>query len=66
MKDLSKREQSNTRINSAERENLEARIEKMKRVLDSLKGKTVSFSGEYAHYFKLEIYDKDGIFLGYR
>ena len=51
---------------SAERENLEARIEKMKRVLDSLKGKAVSFSGEYAHYFKLEIYDKDGIFLGYR
>ena len=51
---------------SAERENLEARIEKMKRVLDSLKGKAVSFSREYAHYFKLEIYDKDGIFLGYR
>ena len=51
---------------SAERENLEARIEKMKRVLDSMKGKAVSFSGEYAHYFKLEIYDKDGIFLGYR
>lgn len=51
---------------SAERENLEARIEKMKRVLDSVKGKAVSFSGEYAHYFKLEIYDKDGTFLGYR
>ena len=31
-----------------------------------MKGKAVSFSGEYAHYFKLEIYDKDGIFLGYR
>jgi transposase len=51
---------------SAERENLEARIEKMKHALDSIKGKQVQFSGEYTHYFKLEIYDKDGTFIGYR
>ncbi len=51
---------------SAERENLEERIEKMKHALDSMKGKQVQFSSEYTHYFKLEIYDKDGTFLGYR
>jgi hypothetical protein len=38
----------------------------MKHALDSMKGKQVQFSSEYTHYFKLEIYDKDGTFLGCR
>ena len=38
----------------------------MEDCLDGLKGKEVSLGGDYTKYFKLEIYDKDNTFLGYR
>lgn len=51
---------------AAECEQLEARLERMAKYLDKIKGKAVSISGGYNDYFHLEIYDKDGTFLGYR
>lgn len=51
---------------AAEHEQLEARLERMAKNLDKIKGKAVSISGGYSDYFHLEIYDRDGTFLGYR
>ena len=51
---------------ASERGKLEDKIEKMEDCLDGLKGKEVSLGGDYTKYFKLEIYDKDNTFLGYR
>lgn len=51
---------------AAEHEQLEARLERMSKYLDKIKGKSVSISEGYRDYFHLLIYDKDGTFLGYR
>jgi len=40
-------------------------LECMVKYLDKIKGKPVSFSGGYNEYYHLEIYDKNGTFLGY-
>lgn len=48
---------------SAEHEKVEAKIDRMKKYLDSIKGKKVSISDGYKDYFTLEIYEPDGTFL---
>lgn len=48
---------------SAEREQLEAKIERMKKCLDQWKGQTRTIAEGFKTYFNLEIYDKDGTFL---
>ena len=48
---------------SAEHEKVEAKIDRMKKYLDSIKGKKVSISDGYKDYFTLEIYETDGTFL---
>lgn len=53
---------SDTRA-AAEHEKTESKIERMKKYLDSIKGKTVTISEGYKEYFHLEIYEPDGTFL---
>jgi hypothetical protein len=48
---------------SAEHEKVEAKIDRMARYLDSIKGKKVSVGEGYKQYFNLEIYEPDGTFL---
>lgn len=48
---------------AAEREQIDARMERMMRCLNSLKGQKVSISEGYKQYFDLEIYEGDGTFL---
>jgi transposase len=48
---------------SAEHEKVEAKIDRMARYLDSIKGKKVSVGEGYKQYFNLEIYELDGTFL---
>lgn len=47
----------------AEHEKVEAKIDRMKKYLDSIKGKKTSISEGYKDYFHLEIYEPDGTFL---
>lgn len=51
---------------AAEHEQIEARIDRMEKYLDSVKGHKVTFGEIYRKYFKLEIYEQDGTFLYYR
>lgn len=48
---------------AAEREQIDARMERMMRYLETLKGQKVSISEAYKEYFHLEIYEEDGTFL---
>ena len=48
---------------AAEREQIDARMERMMRYLNSLKGQKVSIGEGYKQYFHLEIYEEDGTFL---
>ena len=48
---------------AAEREQIDARMERMMRYLNSLKGQKVTISEGYKEYFHLEIYEEDGTFL---
>lgn len=47
----------------AEHEKVEAKIDRMKKYLDSIRGKRTSISEGYKDYFHLEIYEPDGTFL---
>ena len=48
---------------AAEREQIDARMERMMQYLNSLKGQKVSIGEGYKQYFDLEIYEEDGTFL---
>lgn len=48
---------------TAEHEKTESKIDRMKKYLDSIKGKAVTISEGYKEYFHLEIYEPDGTFL---
>ena len=48
---------------AAEREQIDARMERMMRYLNSLKGQKVTIGEGYKEYFHLEIYEEDGTFL---
>lgn len=48
---------------AVEREQIDARMERMMRYLDSIKGQKVTISEGYKQYFNLEIYEPDGTFL---
>ena len=48
---------------AAEREQIDARMERMMRYLNSLKGQKVTISEGYKEYFHLETYEEDGTFL---
>lgn len=47
----------------AEHEQIEAKIDRMTKYLDSIKGKKVKVGDGFRKYFHLEIYEKDGTFL---
>jgi len=47
----------------SEREQLEAKIERMKKCLEQWKGQTRTIAEGFKTYFHLEIYEKDGTFL---
>ena len=51
---------------AAEHEQIEARIDRMAKYLDRLKGQKVTLGEGYRKYFDLEIYEQDGTFLYYR
>lgn len=48
---------------SAEHEQVEAKIDRMTKYLDSVKGRKVTVGEGYREYFHLEIYEPDGTFL---
>ena len=48
---------------AAEREQIDARMERMMRYLNSLKGQKVTIGEGYEEYFHLETYEEDGTFL---
>lgn len=48
---------------AAEREQIDTRMERMMRYLDSLKGQKAAISEGYKEYFHLETYEEDGTFL---
>lgn len=48
---------------AAEREQIDARMERMMRYLNSLKGQKVTIGEGYQEYFHLETYEEDGTFL---
>ena len=48
---------------AAEREQIDARMERMMRYLNSLKGQKVTIGEGYKEYFYLETYEEDGTFL---
>lgn len=48
---------------AAEREQIDARMERMMRYLNSLKGQKVTIGEGYKEYFYLETYKEDGTFL---
>lgn len=48
---------------SAEHEQIEAKIDRMTKYLDKLKGKKVTIGEGFKQYFHLEVYEKDGTFL---
>jgi transposase len=48
---------------SAEHEQVEAKIDRMTKYLDSIKGRKVTVGEGYREYFNLEIYEPDGTFL---
>lgn len=48
---------------TAEHEKTESKVDRMKKYLDSIKGKVVTISEGYKEYFHLEIYEPDGTFL---
>ena len=48
---------------AAEREQIDARMERMMRYLNSLKGQKVTIGEGYKEYFHLETYEEDGTFL---
>ena len=48
---------------AAEHEKVEAKIDRMKNYLDSLKGQKTTIADAYKEYFHLEIYEEDGTFL---
>ena len=48
---------------SAEHEQTEARIDRMAKYLDKVKGKKVTIGDGFKQYFYLETYEKDGTFL---
>lgn len=47
----------------AEKEQLEAYLERMKKCLDQWKGQVKEIADGFSRYYNLEIYDKDGMFL---
>ncbi len=48
---------------SAEHEQIEAKIDRMAKYLDKVKGKKVTIGDGFKQYFYLETYEKDGTFL---
>lgn len=48
---------------SAEHEQIEAKIDRMTKYLDKVKGKKVTIGEGFKQYFHLETYEKDGTFL---
>lgn len=48
---------------SAEHEQIEAKINRMAKYLDSVKGRKVTVGDGFRQYFNLEIYEQDGTFL---